>query len=139
MTDCNDNQLVVKAQIENDCAASPDQQVAMADQPTAWQTAPAAPSEVQPSEQSTATTAPGLSLAGIAPDVSHEVTIGTNESDNLSSTDLDLQTLGAGATLSDLDRIGRAERESSPPLQESLTASLPPLARVTKISSGTSI
>ena len=101
---------MVKVQIENDCAAAQDQQVAMADQPTARQTAPAAPSEVQPSEQSTATAAPGLSLAGIAPDVSLEVTIGTNESDNLTSTNLDPQTLGAGATLSDLDRIGLRTR-----------------------------
>ncbi len=43
MTDCNANQLVVKVQIENDRAAAQNQQVAMADQPTARQTAPAAP------------------------------------------------------------------------------------------------
>ena len=43
MTDYNDNQLVVKAQIEHDRAAAQNQLVATADQPMARQTAPAAP------------------------------------------------------------------------------------------------
>ena len=110
MTDCNDNQLVVKVQIEHDRAAAQDQQMATDDQPMAQQTAPAVPSVEQTPELDTATTVPGLSLAGTAPDVSHEVTIGTNESDNPTSTDLEPQILGAGATLSDLDRIGLGTR-----------------------------
>ncbi len=44
MTDCNDNQLVVKVQIENDHAAAQDRLPATADQPTAPQPAPDAPS-----------------------------------------------------------------------------------------------
>ncbi len=114
MTDCNANQLVVKAQIENDCAAAQDQQVAMADQATAQQTAPAAPGvapsqlertqhqvEIQTSEQDQSAT---------VPDVSHEITIDNTESDKPAFADLDPQTLGAGATLSDLDRIGLGTR-----------------------------
>ncbi len=110
MTDCNDNQLVVKVLIEHDRAAAQDQQMATADQPTAQQTAPAVPRVEQTPEPGTATTAPGLSLAGTVPDVSHEVTIGTNESDNPTPIDLEPQTLGAGATLSDIDRIGLGTR-----------------------------
>ncbi len=110
MTDCNDNQLVVKVQIEHDRTAAQDQQLATADQPTARQTAPAVSIVEQMPEPDTGTNAPGLSLAGTAPDVSHEVTIGTNESDNPTSTNLEPQTLGAGATLSDLDRIGLETR-----------------------------
>ncbi len=114
MTDCNDNQLVVKAQIENDRAAAQDQQVATADQPTARQTAPAAPG-VAPSQPEHTQHQVGIQTSGqdpsaTAPDVSHEITIDNTESDNPTSTDLDPQTLGDGATLSDLDRIGIGTR-----------------------------
>ncbi len=97
--------------------------MATADQPTARQTAPAAPSVapnqlermqhqvgVQTSEQDPATTAPGLSLTGTAPDVSHEITIDTTESDGPAPIDLDPQAPGTDATLSDLDRIGLRTR-----------------------------
>ncbi len=83
MTDYNDNQLVVKAQIEHDRAAAQDQQMATADQPTAQQT---------------------------APDVAQEVTIGTHGSDSPTSIVLEPQTQGSGATLSDLDRAGLGTR-----------------------------
>ncbi len=97
--------------------------MATADQPTAQKTAPAAPSAapnqlertqhqvgVQTPEQDPSMTAPGPSLVGTAPDVSHEVTIDTTESDEPAHIDLDPQTQGTGATLSDLDRIGLGTR-----------------------------
>ena len=78
MTDCNDNQLVVKAQIENDRAAAQDQQVATTDQPTATQPAPDAPSttpaqparaqspaETSPSTESQSTTAPSATQSDL--------------------------------------------------------------------------
>ncbi len=114
MTDCNDNQLVVKAQIENDRAAEQDQQVATADQPTARQTAPAAPG-VAPSQLERTQHQVGIQTSeqgqsATAPDVSHEITIDHTESDSPAFANLDPQTLGDGATLSDLDRIGLGTR-----------------------------
>ncbi len=123
MTDCNNNQLVVKVQIEHDRAAVQDQQVATAGQPATQHAAPDAPSVatdqpartqdpagIQTPAENRPTTAPSPSLEGAAPDASNEVTVSTNESDNPTSTNLDHQTLGAGATLSDLDRIGLGTR-----------------------------
>ncbi len=123
MTNCNANQLVVKVQIEHDRAAAQDQQVATADQPATQQAALDAPSvdmdelvrtqdpaEIQTPAENRPTTAPSPSLEGAAPDASNEVTVSTNESDNPTSADLDPQTLDAGATLSDLDRIGLGTR-----------------------------
>ena len=123
MTDCNDNQLVVKVQIEHHRAAAQDQQVATADQLATQHAAPDAPSVTTdkpvcpqdpagmrtPAEDQPAT-APSPSLEAAMPDASNEVTVSTNESDNPTSTDLDPQTLAAGATLSDLDRIGLGTR-----------------------------
>ena len=107
MTDHNDNQLVVKAQIEHDCAATQNQLVATADQPTARQTAPAAPGvTLSPQHQVGAQTS-GQYQSGVALNISHEVII---DSDNPTSANLDPQTLGAGATLSDLDRAGLGVR-----------------------------
>ncbi len=68
MTDYNDNQLVVKAQIEHGRAAAQDQQMATAGQPTAQQN---------------------------AQDVAQEVTIGTHGSDSPTSTVLEPQTQGS--------------------------------------------
>ncbi len=82
MTDCNDNQLVVKAQIENDCAATQDQQVAMADQPMAPQPAPDSP------RATTAPPARAQSPAGTPP---------STESQSMAVP---------SATQSNLDRIG---------------------------------
>ncbi len=78
MTDCNDNQLLVKAQIENDRAAAQDQQVATADQLLAPQPAPDAPSttptqparaqsptETSPSTESQSTTAPSATQSNL--------------------------------------------------------------------------
>ena len=123
MTDCNDNQLVVKVQIEHDRAAAQDQQVAMAAQPATQQAAldassvdmdePARtrdPAGIQIPAENNPTTAPSPSLEGAAPDTSNEVTVSANESDNPTSAALDPQTLGAGATLSDLDQIGLGTR-----------------------------
>ncbi len=110
MTDCNDNQLVVKAQIENDHAATQDQQVATADQPMTRQTAPAgpgvAPSQLERTQHQVGIQTSGQDQSATVPDISHEITIDYIESDNPASANLDPQTLGAGATLSNLDRIG---------------------------------
>ncbi len=103
MTDCNANQLVVKAQIENDRAAAQDQQVATADQPMARQTAPAAPGVSPGTQHQAGIQTSGQDQSAIAPDISHEIII---DSDNPVSANLDPQTLGSGATLSDLDRAG---------------------------------
>ncbi len=107
MTDCNDNQLVVKVQIENDRAATQNQQVATADQPTAWQTAPAAPGVDPATQHQVGIQTSGQDQPVFALDISHEVII---DSDNPASASLDPQTLGAGATLSDLDRTGLGVR-----------------------------
>ncbi len=114
MTDCNANQLVVKAQIENDCAAAQDQQVATADQPTAWQTVPATPG-VTPNQLECTQHQVGIRTseqdpAATAPDVSHEVTIDDTESDRPAPIDLNPQTTDTGASLSDLDKIGLGVR-----------------------------
>ncbi len=103
MTDCNDNQLVVKAQIENDCAAAQNQQVATADQPTAQQTAPPAPGIALSPQHQVGARIPGQDQAGVALNISHEVVI---SSDSPASASLDPQTLGEGAALSDLNRAG---------------------------------
>ena len=107
MTDCNDNQLVVKVQIENDRAAVQDQQVATADQPTARQTAPAASGVAPTVQRQVGIQTSGQDQSAIAPDISHEIII---DSDNPVSANLDPQTLGVGATLSDLDRAGLGVR-----------------------------
>ncbi len=107
MTDCNANQLVVKAQIENDSAVAQDQQEATADQPMARQTAPAAPGVASTTRHQVGKQTPGQDQSAIVPDMSHEITI---DSDNPVSANLDPQTLGAGATLSDLDRVGLGVR-----------------------------
>ncbi len=107
MTDYNDNQLVVKAQIENDRAAAQDQRVATADQPTAQQTAPAASCVTPSMRHQVGVQTSGQDQSVVAPDISHEVII---DSDNPASANLDPQTLGAGATLSDLDRVGLGVR-----------------------------
>ncbi len=106
MTDCNDNQLVVKAQIENDRAAVQNQQEATADQPTAQQPAPAAPGLSPSTPHQVGVQTPGQDRAAIAPDVSYEVTIATTEGDEHAPIDVDPQTSEGGASLSDLDRIG---------------------------------
>ena len=110
MTDCNDNQLVVKAQIENDCAAAQNQQVATADQPTAQQTAPATSGVSPGTPHRVGVQTPGQSQPATAPDVSHEVTIATTEGDAHVPIDVDLQISDMGAYLSDLDRIGLGTR-----------------------------
>ncbi len=107
MTDCNANQLVVKAQIEHDCAAAQNQQVATADQPTAWQTAPAVPSVDHATPRQVGTQTSGQDQSEVALNISHEVII---DSDNSTSASLDPQTLGARATLSDLDIAGLGVR-----------------------------
>ncbi len=103
MTDCNANQLVVKAQIEHDRAAAQNQQVATADQLTARQTAPAAPNVDHATPPQVGTQTSGQDQSGVALNIPHEVII---DNDSPASASLDPQTLGAGATLSDLDRAG---------------------------------
>ena len=141
MTDCNDNQLVVKAQIEHDRAAAQNQQVATAHQPTARQTAPAAPGVDHATPHQVGTQTSGQDQSEVALNISHEVIIG---SDNPASASLDPQTLGAGATLSDLDRVGlgvritcttRASgmiREGEQPSTSGVVDSQPPLAPLAK-------
>ncbi len=105
---------MVKAQLENDCTAAHDQQVATADQPTARQTAPAAPSvapnqlERMQHQVGIQTSEPDPSMT--ATDVSHEVTIDTTKSDRPTPIDLNPQTTDTGASLSDLDKIGLGVR-----------------------------
>ncbi len=110
MTDCNENQLVVKAQIENDCAAAQNQPVATTDQLTAQQTAPTT-SDVSPGTpcQGGVQTS-GQGQPATAPDISHEVTIATTEGDANVPIDVDLQISDTGASLSDLDRVGLGTR-----------------------------
>ncbi len=103
MTDYNSNKLVVEAQIENDRAAAQNHSVATADQPTAQQTAPAAPDIALSPQHQVGAQTPGQDQAGVALNISHEVVIG---SDNPASASLNPQTLGEGAALSDLDRAG---------------------------------
>ncbi len=107
MTDCNANQLVVKAQIEHDCAAAQNQHGATTDQPTAQQTAPAAPSEGPATPQQVGTQTSGQDQSEVALNISHEIIV---DSDNPTSASLDSQTLGTRATLSDLDRAGLGVR-----------------------------
>ena len=107
MTDYNSNKLVVEAQIEHDRAAAQNHPVATADQPTAQQTAPAAPGiALSPQHQMGAQT-PAQDQAGVALKISHEVVVG---GDNPAYASLDSQTLGEGAALSDLDRAGLSVR-----------------------------
>ncbi len=93
MTDCNDNQLVVKAQIENECAPALDQQVAMADQPKAIQTAPGSPrtttdqharardtAEIHTPTENQSTTTLSPSLVGNAPSMPDAVKTDANGS-----------------------------------------------------------
>ncbi len=110
MTDCNDNQLVVKAQIEHDHAAAQNQQVATADQPMARQTAPAAPDVDHATPHQVGVQTSGQSQPATAPDVSHEVTIATTKGDAHVPIDVDLQISDTGASLSDLDRVGLGTR-----------------------------
>ena len=107
MTDHNDNQLVVKAQIEHDRAAAQNQLVATADQPTARQTVPAAPDVDHAMPHQVGTQTSGQDQSEVALNISHEVII---DSDHSVSASQDPQTLGAGATLSDLDRAGLGVR-----------------------------
>ncbi len=110
MTDCNDNQVVGKAQIENDRAAAQNQQVATADQPTAQQTAPATSGVSPGTPHRVGVQTPGQSQPATAPDVSHEVTIATTEGDAHVPIDVDLQISDTGTSLSDLDRVGLGTR-----------------------------
>ncbi len=107
MTDYNDNQLVVKVQIEHDCAATQNQQVATADQPTVQQTAPAVPSVDPATPHQVGTQTSGQDQSEVALNVSHKLII---DSDNPTSASLDTQSLGEGAALSDLDRAGLGVR-----------------------------
>ncbi len=107
MTDYNDNQLVVKAQIENDRAAVQDQRVATADQPMAQQTAPAASCVTPSTQHQVGVQTSGQDQSVVAPDISHEVIIDNN---NPASAGWDHQTLGARASLSDLERAGLGVR-----------------------------
>ncbi len=107
MTDCNDNQLVVKAQIENDRAATQNHPVATADHPTAQQIAPAAPGLALSPQHQVGAQTPGQDQSGVALNISHEVII---DSDNLAAASLVPQTLGEGTTLSDPDRAGLGVR-----------------------------
>ena len=110
MTDCNANQLVVKAQIENDCAAAQNQQVATANQPMAQPTAPAVPGVSPGTPRQVGVQTSGQGQPATAPEISHEVTIATTEGDTHVPIDVDLQTSDTGASLSDLDRIGLGTR-----------------------------
>ncbi len=110
MTDCNDNQLVVKAQIENDRAAAQNQQMATANQPTAQQTAPAVPCVSPGTPCQVGVQTAGQGQPATAPDISHEVTIATTEGDTHVPIDVDLQISDTGASLSDLDRISLGTR-----------------------------
>ncbi len=110
MTDCNANQLVVKAQIENDRAAAQNQPEATADQPMAQQPAPAAPGLSPSTPHQVGVQTPGQDRAAVAPDVSYEVTIATTEGEEHAPIDVDPQTSEGGTSLSDLDRIGLRTR-----------------------------
>ncbi len=118
MTDCNSNQPVVKVQIEHDAqpcktnkwpwltSQQPNRlrQIPPVQQLTSLCTQD--PAEVQTPEENQSTTAPSSSLARAVPDASDVITIDTNESGKPTHFDLDPQTSDAGASLSDLDRIG---------------------------------
>ncbi len=102
MTDCNANQLVVKAQIENECVPAPNQQVAMAAQPQAIRTVPGSLNttagqhvhareavEVHTPTDNQPTTAPSPSLAGNAPSTPDAVTADASGSSKPAHIDVD--------------------------------------------------
>ncbi len=111
--------MVVKAQIENECAPAWDQQVAMADQPQAIQTAPGSPNmatdqhahtqdtaEVRTPAENQSTTVPSPSLAGNVPSTPEAAKADASGSGKPAHVDSDPGTSNTGASLSNLDKIG---------------------------------